>query len=88
MPRPIAKAASTPSWQVKALVLATPISGPAWVGSSSCVSRAMVEVVTLTTAATIMPLVSACRIAASVSAVSPDWLMNRHRQAGSGTGSR
>src|SRR5215207_3486930 len=34
-----AKAAITASWQVKALVEATPISGPAWVGSSRSTSR-------------------------------------------------
>ncbi len=43
--------ASTESWQVKALVEATPISGPASVGSTTSDSRAMDEVRTLTTAA-------------------------------------
>ena len=43
--------ASTESWQVNALVEATPISGPASVGSTMSDSRAMDEVRTLTTAA-------------------------------------
>ena len=47
-PSPIARQASTVSWQVKALVEATPISGPASVGSTTSNSRAMVEVRTLT----------------------------------------
>ena len=40
--------ASTASWQVKALVEATPISGPASVGSAMSDSRAIEEVRTLT----------------------------------------
>jgi hypothetical protein len=39
----------TLSWHVNALVEATPISGPASVGTTIVLSRAMVEVVTLTT---------------------------------------
>src|SRR3546814_4444596 len=50
-----AKAASTPSWQVKALVEATPISGPAWVGSTRSASRAMEEEATFTTTAVFCP---------------------------------
>ena len=49
LPAATASAASTISWQVKALVEATPISGPASVGSTVSLSRAMVEVGTLTT---------------------------------------
>ena len=45
---PTARHASTASWQVKALVEATPISGPASVGITTSLSRAMVEVGTLT----------------------------------------
>ena len=45
----MARQASTASWQVKALVEATPISGPASVGITTSLSRAMVEVGTLTT---------------------------------------
>ena len=48
-PAAIARHASTASWQVKALVEATPISGPASVGSTTSLSRAIVEVGTLTT---------------------------------------
>src|SRR5674476_979495 len=43
-PAAIARHASTASWQVKALVEATPISGPASVGITTSLSRAMVEV--------------------------------------------
>ena len=49
LPAAIAIAASTINWQVKALVEATPISGPASVGSMVSLSRAIVEVGTLTT---------------------------------------
>ena len=45
----MARQASTASWQVKALVEATPISGPASVGITTSLSRAMVEVGTFTT---------------------------------------
>ena len=57
-PRPaaIASAASTVSWQVNALVEATPISGPASVGSTASLSRAIVEVGTLTTDSDVLPL--------------------------------
>jgi glucosamine--fructose-6-phosphate aminotransferase (isomerizing) len=47
--------ASTASWQVNALVLATPISGPAWVGSNKSASRAIELVGTLTTTAIVWP---------------------------------
>jgi hypothetical protein len=43
-PAATARQASTASWQVKALVEATPISGPASVGSTASLSRAIVEV--------------------------------------------
>ncbi|MNL63517.1 hypothetical protein D3C87_1876600 [compost metagenome] len=49
-PAPMARAASTDSWQVKALVEATPISGPAMIGKIASDSRAMVDSLTLTTA--------------------------------------
>ncbi len=76
-----ASAASTASWQVKALVEATPISGPAWVGRSRSASRAIELVGTLTTTAIFCPWARAWRSAASVSAVSPDWLMNEREPA-------
>ena len=47
-PSAMATHASTESWQVKALVEATPISGPAKVGSTTSNSRAIEEVRTLT----------------------------------------
>ena len=49
LPAAIASAASTINWQVKALVEATPISGPASVCSIVSLSRAIVELMTLTT---------------------------------------
>ena len=61
------------SWVVKALVEATPISGPASVRSSPSASRASVLSGTLTTASVGWPSAFTWRIAASVSAVSPDW---------------
>ena len=72
----MAKLASEASWQVKALVEATPISGPAMVGSTMSESRAMEDSSTLTTAMMVWSLALASRNAASVSAVSPDWEMN------------
>ena len=48
----MARQASTESWQVKALVEATPISGPASVGITTSLSRAIVEVGTFTTDST------------------------------------
>ena len=52
----MAKAASAASWQVKALVEATPISGPAKVGSTMSASRAMELSGTLTMAMVVWPL--------------------------------
>src|SRR6185369_4592617 len=69
-----ASAASTASWHVKALVEATPISGPAWVGRRRSASRAIELVGTLTTTAMRCRSDRAWRSAASVSAVSPDRL--------------
>ncbi len=78
--RPRATPAATASdkraatWAVKALVEATPISGPAWVGHRTSASRAMEEVWTLTTAAVFSPCALHQVRLARVSAVSPDWL--------------
>jgi hypothetical protein len=58
---------------VKALVDATPISGPAWVWRTSWLSRAMVAPRTLQTESTRAPRSRPSRSAARVSAVSPDW---------------
>jgi hypothetical protein len=49
LPAATASDASTINWQVNALVEATPISGPASVCSTVSLSRAIVEVGTLTT---------------------------------------
>jgi hypothetical protein len=54
-PARTASAASTESWQVNALVEATPISGPASVGSVTSDSRAIVDSRTLTIAPIGMP---------------------------------
>ncbi len=48
-PAAMARHSRTVSWQVKALVEATPISTPASVAATTSLSRAMVEVGTLTT---------------------------------------
>ena len=55
-PAAIARQARTASWQVKALVEATPISGPARVGMMTWLSRAMDEDCTLTTDRMCWPL--------------------------------
>ena len=52
----MARAVSTLVWAVKALVEATPISGPQWIGQTTSTSRAMVDSWALTTAALVMPL--------------------------------
>jgi len=70
-----ASTASAAIWQVNALVEATPISGPARVGSRISASRAIVEVATFTIAAGRWPPAFAALRLASVSAVSPDWEM-------------
>ncbi len=57
---------------VKALVDATPISGPAWVYAPVCASRAILDPTTLQTPNIVAPLDLANLIAESVSAVSPD----------------
>ena len=66
---------SAVSWQVKALVEATPISGPACVKIVPSASRVIIEPTTLQMASVFEPFCLASRCAASVSAVSPDWLM-------------
>jgi hypothetical protein len=66
------KQASTASCVVKALVEATPISGPAKVISAASASRAMVLSGWLTSARVVAPCFFKKRIASSVSRVSPD----------------
>ena len=73
---------------MKALVEATPISGPAWVGHRMSASRAMEEWWALTTAAVASPLALHQRSAARVSAVSPDWLIASASVPGVTAGSR
>ena len=73
---------------VKALVEATPISGPAWVKRVPSASRVSMLPTTLHTAAVRAPLALASRIAASVSAVSPDWEMKTQSVLSSTSGSR
>ena len=63
---------SAVSWQVNALVEATPISGPACVISVPAASRVIMEPTTLQMASVFEPFCLASRWAASVSAVSPD----------------
>ena len=57
---------------VKALVEATPISGPTWMYAPESVARAMDEPTTLQMPKTNAPALRASSTAASVSAVSPD----------------
>jgi hypothetical protein len=75
-----ASAVKTLIWAVKALVEATPISGPQWIGQTTSTSRAMVDSWALTTAALCIPLAWQKRRAASVSAVSPDCDMAMTRE--------
>ena len=51
-----AMAVRTLTWAVKALVEATPISGPQWIGHTTSTSRAMVDSCALTTTALFIPL--------------------------------
>ena len=73
---------------MKALVEATPISGPASVGAAASVSRAMLEVGTLTTPIVFDPWSLTYFSDARVSAVSPDWEMTIVRPFGSTGASR
>src|SRR5438445_9957775 len=63
------------TWLVNALVDATEISGPARVYSTAFASRAIELPTTLTTDIGCAPAAIEPRRAASVSAVSPDWLI-------------
>ncbi|MNM96401.1 hypothetical protein D3C81_1088770 [compost metagenome] len=71
------------SWVVKALVEATPISGPAWVSRVRSDSRTSELVATLQIARLERkPSSLALRSAARVSAVSPDWEMVTNSESG------
>src|SRR5579871_6722589 len=72
----IAKHASAISCVVKALVDATPISGPASVGSTASDSRAILLSGTFTTERIFCPCDLQYFKGAMVSAVSPDWDTN------------
>lgn len=65
------------TWEVKAFVDATAISGPAWVSRTASDSREIVEPGVLTTATTFAPCSRAWQIAWIVSMVSPDWRSRR-----------
>src|SRR5690606_41924159 len=70
------------NWVVKALVDATPISGPAWVMITRSDSRTRELPGTLQIAkAALNPAFLAWRRAARVSAVSPDWEIVTNRQS-------
>ncbi len=84
----MARQASTDSWAVNALVLATQISGPATVSSTRSLSRAMVLSATFSTERMCWPPARRLRRAASVSAVSPDWLISRPSPPSASGGSR
>ena len=75
LPSSKVRSARTVICEVKAFVEATPISGPAWMYTDECASRSIEERFELSTASEWMSRAQASRKAASVSAVSPDWLM-------------
>ena len=75
-------------WATNVFVAATPISMPARVYSTPSASRVAWAPITLVTARTRAPPCRAVRIAASVSAVSPDCEMPMTRSSGPTTGLR
>ena len=78
---------STAIWVLYALVVATAISGPAHVYSTSWDSLAMEEPTTLTMDRMRAPRFFASRRAAMESSVSPDWLITMTRSPGPTMGS-
>src|SRR5665648_74020 len=62
-------------WVVNVLVAATPISGPALVYNAPSVTWVMLLPTTFTIARVLQPYELTPRTAASVSAVSPDWVI-------------
>jgi len=72
-----AKAHSAASWPVKALVEATPISGPVWMATDQDAMRSIDDPALLRMARPVRPASKAARKADKVSAVSPDWLTAR-----------
>jgi hypothetical protein len=83
-----ARIKSAVSCEVKALVEATPISGPALVVMVPEARRVMAAPTTLQMAMVLDPLSMSSVWAAMVSAVSPDWVMRRPMAWGSAMGSR
>ncbi|MNN67821.1 hypothetical protein D3C81_1834770 [compost metagenome] len=82
-PRDRVSSISDTSWVVKALVEATPISGPAWVSRVRSDSRTSELMPTLQIARLPRkPSSLALRRAARVSAVSPDWEIETNRVSG------
>jgi len=78
----------TVSWVAIALVEATPISGPAWVGKTTSEARAIELSGMLTIEAMRWPSARACWSAASVSMVSPDCDTKSAAPPGDRTGRR
>ncbi len=78
----------TTTWHTNVFVAATPISRPARVNSTPSASRVAWEPIMFVTASTVAPRSRARRIAASVSAVSPDWEIPMTRSPGPMIGSR
>ena len=78
----------TATWQTKVLLAATPTSRPARVKRTPSASRVACEPITLVIASTAAPRSPASRMAASVSAVSPDWEIPITRSPGPTIGSR
>ncbi len=76
------------TWLTNVFVAATPISSPARVSSTPSASRVAWEPMMFVIASTVAPRARAVRIAASVSAVSPDWEMPITRSPGPTTGLR
>ena len=76
------------TWAVNVFVAATPISSPALVSSTESASRVAWLPMMLVIASTVAPRSRASRIAASVSAVSPDWVIPITRSSDPTTGSR
>ena len=83
-----ARSVTAASWVVNVLVAATPISSPARVYSTPSASRASELPTMLLMANTRVPSVRTRRVAASVSAVSPDWDMGTASRPDSATGWR
>ena len=78
----------TATWQTKVFVAATETSSPARVNSTPSASRVACDPMMFVMARTRAPASRAIRIAARVSAVSPDCVMPMTRSPGPTTGLR